>query len=477
MLNDLRYALRMLRKNPGFTAVAVLTLALGIGANTAIFSLIHALILRELPVREPDRLVALSTITPKGQTSGLSYPMFEEFRRHQMVFSGLFAWSGGGVSTLEAEEAMWPGTITSTTGDYYSTLGVAPLIGRAIMPEDEGTQGRPPNYLAVISYACWQQHYGGDPAVVGKIIRIEGNPYTIVGVTPKDFSSLAVSVSEDVTVPLIASNSLESLRRGKFLSLDVIGRLKQGISLEQARMQLEALWPSVQTSTVSPDWNSAQKEEFLSYRLKTASAATGAGYIPLRQRFSQPLWVLMGIASLVLLIACANLASLLLARAAARQREMGVRVALGAGEWRLIRQLLIESVLLSIAGALPGIFFAWWASRLLACVGLYGLMSYIVGRRTTEIGIRMALGAQPSDVLWLVLREMILLVLIGVVIGLPVAFASTQLISSQLFGLTPTDPVTISMATLLLIAVAAFAGYLPARRASRVDPMVELRHE
>src|SRR5262245_3145869 len=176
MLNDLRHSIRLLLKTAGFTVVAVLTLALGIGANSAIFSLIHALILRELPVREPDRLVAVSTTTPIGQPSGLSYLMFEEFRRRQEVFSSLFAWIGGGIFTLEAGEAMWSGPVTSATGDYYSTLGVTPLIGRAIMPEDEGIRGGPPNYVAVISYKCWQRHYAGDPAVIGKSIRIEGKP-------------------------------------------------------------------------------------------------------------------------------------------------------------------------------------------------------------------------------------------------------------------------------------------------------------
>jgi putative ABC transport system permease protein len=288
MLNDLRHSIRLLLKAPGFTAVAVLTLALGIGANSAIFSLIHALILRELPVRKPDRLVALSTITPIGQLAGLSYPMFEEFRRQQIVFSSLFAWSGEPIFTLEAGKEIWSGKVTSVTGDYYSTLGVTPLIGRAIMPEDEVIQGGPPSYVAMISYECWRRHYGSDPAVIGKLIRIEGRPYTVIGVTARNFSGLQVSISDDVTVPLLASDWWEGLRRGKNLRFDVMGRLKEKVSLRQARTQLEALWPGVQAASVSSDWNSEQQKEFSSYRLKVASAATGAGQIPLRERFSQP---------------------------------------------------------------------------------------------------------------------------------------------------------------------------------------------
>src|SRR5206468_850306 len=278
MLNDLRYAIRMLLKSPGFTAVAVLTLALGIGANTAIFSLLNALLLRELPVREPHRLVALSTTTPKGQPAGLSYLMFEEIRRQQKVFSSLFAWSGGEVRNLEANGVLWLSSVTFVTGDYYRTLGVVPFMGRAITPEDDGLQGGLPNDIAVTSFGCWQRRYGSDPAVIGKVVRVEGRPHTIVGVTPKDFLGLRVGTSEDVTVPLTTLLPIERLRRGRSLFFDEMGRLNEDISLDQAQAQLEALWPSIQEATISPDWNSLQQKEFFSYRLQTVSAATGAGW-------------------------------------------------------------------------------------------------------------------------------------------------------------------------------------------------------
>ena len=179
MLDDLRYSIRTLLKNPGFTVVAILTLALGIGANTAIFSLLNALILRELPVREPHRLVALSTITPKGQPAGLSYLMFEEIRRQQKVLSSLFTWSGEVLYNLEANGTLWLSPVSFVTGDYYRTLGVVLFMGRAILPEDEGLQGGSPNNIAVISFGCWQRRFRSDPAVVGKVMRVEGKPYTI----------------------------------------------------------------------------------------------------------------------------------------------------------------------------------------------------------------------------------------------------------------------------------------------------------
>src|SRR5947208_65638 len=232
MLDDLRYSIRTLLKNPGFTVVAILTLALGIGANTAIFSLLNALILRELPVREPHRLVALSTITPKGQPAGLSYLMFEEIRQ-QKVFSSLFTWSGEVLYNLEANGKLWLSPVSFVTGDYYRTLGVMPFMGRAILPEDEGLQGGSPNNIAVISFGCWQRRFGSDPAVVGKVMRVEGKPYTIVGVTPKEFLGLRVGTSEDVTVPLTNLLPIERLRRGRSLSFDIVGRLKADISLDE----------------------------------------------------------------------------------------------------------------------------------------------------------------------------------------------------------------------------------------------------
>jgi predicted permease len=821
MLNDLRYAVRMLLKSPGFTVVAILTLFLGIGANTGIFSLINALLLRELPVPEPHRLVALSTLSPKDQPAGLSYLMFDEIRHQQTVFSSLFAWSGEVLYNLEANGGLWLSPVSFVTGDYYRTLGLVPFMGRTIQPEDEGLQGGLPNNVAVISFGCWQRRYGADPAVIGKVIRVEGKSYTIVGVTPQDFIGLRVGTSEDVTVPLTNLLPIERLRRGRSLSFDIVGRLKDGISLQQASAQLEVLWPGIQKATISPDWSPAEQKEFLSYRLQVLSAATGAGWASyLRQFYLRPLWILMGLVGVVLLIACVNLASLFLARGAVRQRDMAVRLALGAGAGRLMRQMLTESLLLSVAGALAGLLLAGWARRLLVnfmsegwlvplaldlssdlhvlgftsvaavltgilfglapawrasradpgrllqqhaqrlgsgmgrvgrllvsvqvalslvsliasgllvrslrnlrsvdagfptqrllimllnqkpggyknfnrtvyyhalvnelsaspgvrsvalcggivglprdyymervspksadgspsgsidaaynavspgffetlgipllqgrdfswrddpqaprvaivsqnlarqlfpssdaigqhirlgtspenqdlviigvasnisfsprrntttsavylaylqdkynqpfvhvrtrgeplamaaslqrrieavgreyplhtttfsreldhvllperlitilsgffgllalvlvSIGLYGLLSYAVTHRTAEIGIRMALGAQGGNVLWLVLAQTLRLVLIGVAIGVPLAIASARFISSQLFGLKPTDPPTVTVATLLLVAVAAFASYLPARRASRVDPMVALRYE
>ena len=812
---DLRFGLRMLVKNPGFTAVAVLTLALGIGANTAIFSLINALILRSLPVRDPQQLVAISTISPDAQNGKdpLSLPMFEEIQKHQQVFSKMFAWNGGGMINYEANGLKYAASVDTVSGDYFSTLGVQPFLGRLIGPADVGLATGSSAAVAVASYTCWQRRYNGDPAIIGKTITVNDRPLTIIGVTPWKFTGLFIEAAPDAIVP-VGFTGGTGFRKPENLSLNVVARLEPGKTLEQARAQLTSLWPGIKTDTLPPLYQGEQRARFFARRIDVESIATGNSF--LRERFGYQLTVLMGLVGLVLLISCVNLANLMLARAAAREHEIGIRVALGASGWRLVRQLLTESVLLSTAGALLGMAFASWTTRLLAnimwtgyipldldltsdlrvlvftagvaalttvlfglvpawratrinpagalqqnarmvggspgrfnrglviaqvslslilvigatlfvrsfeklrsldpgyrrkgvlmmqlfpqadygkipnrtayyrelanklsqlpgvesasyshmgpvfryeykvpvsisslsaapvdavedwvgpgffnllgirllegrefdwrdderaprvaivseslarrlspggrpigrriditsdpdykgmeivgvvssaslwkvqsnkpmavyiplmqepkmntsmidlriagdpqtlawsarrtlesmghhfplriqtleereddvlnvdwmvtilsaffgglalllaSIGLYGVMSYAVSRRTPEMGVRRALGAQQRDILWIVTREALFLVIVGVIIGLPVALATTRLISSMLFGLKPTDLLSISLATSLMIAVALFAGYLPARRASMVDPMVALRYE
>jgi putative ABC transport system permease protein len=200
MLQDIRYALRMLRKTPTVTVVAVLSLALGIGANTAIFSLLNALMLRTLAVEDPQQLVSLNP-------DGLSLPMFEEIRRHQHVFSNMFLSRGGALQNIEANGAKFPGGVDQVDGDYFSTLGVQPLIGRLIAPSDLALDSGSPAAVAVIGYRCWQERYNGDPAVIGKTIRIEDRPLSIIGVTPKKFAGLVIDWDAHVTVPIGYSGS------------------------------------------------------------------------------------------------------------------------------------------------------------------------------------------------------------------------------------------------------------------------------
>jgi predicted permease len=817
MFQDLRYGVRMLLKHKIFTAVAVLSLALGIGANTAIFSLVDAALLRSLPVRDPEQLHLIVHAGERGVTEVNNFPFFEHLRNHSQSFAGLLAFNPNQWKVTTGDETeIVAGQVV--TGNYFSVLGVNALLGRTLTVEDDKVpKGHP---VAVISYGYWQRRFGKDPAVLGKTITINLTPFTIIGVTPAEFFGLQVGRSAEISVPMamhsLVGSGANLGERRFWWNLPILGRLKPGVKLEQARAELDLLQQQFLTeSGMRPE---RRKDFFVRGELVPAHN----GLAELRKQFSSPLKVLMGIVGIVLLIACANVANLLLARATVRQKELSIRLALGASRLRLIRQLLTESVLLALLGGGLGLFFAYWGAQfllsfippkgapltlqlnpdarilgftvtvslltgilfglapawratrgqlnstlkdkthklsagrarlgfgkmlivsqlalsllllvgaglfirslqklrqvetgfnhwehtllfsidcygtaykgpklvalqqellekmnvlpgvrraslstatplgggvdatrlfvvgavprsdnedinvsvvapkyfetmgvplvagrdfgpqdgaqapkvavvsesmarhyfpnenplgrrfsltkqeageereiigvvkdakfdslrkentrivylahqqdwtrpsinfalrttgdpaallatvrhaiqsvgkdipvtrvrtlaaqldevlaqerlvatlsgffgvlalLLACIGLYGLLTYAVSRRTHEIGIRLALGAQARDVLRLVLGETLRLVLLGVALGLGVAVAATRLISSLLFGLSATDPATLALAALLLIAVAALAGYLPARKASKVDPMVALRYE
>ncbi|HKQ08473.1 MAG TPA: ABC transporter permease, partial [Blastocatellia bacterium] len=834
MIQDLRYGIRILFKQPAFTLIAVLSLALGIGANTAIFSLLDAVLLKSLPVKEPDKLVLFG----KGEEGGLtnsfphascdlfSYPFYQEVRQRDEVFSDVAAllsmtWNvHGTVNNNSSGGEMQPLRVQPVSGTYFSTLGVNAALGRTFTEADDLTPGGHP--VAVVSYAWWQSRMGGDPEAVGKTIAIDQTAYTIVGVAPAEFFGTTVGQAPDIYVPLAMEAQLPpahwNVRNEKLSqSLYLIGRLKNGVSAEQASAAVNLLFKQSLQELAGPQpaAERAQAIERASIELTPA----GKGVSELRREFSLSLRILMAVVGVVLLIACANIANLLLARAANRRREFAVRMAMGAGRIRLIRQLLTESILLAGLGGGAGVLLAWWGSRmligmasssaeplpldvtpnmrilgftllasllsavvfgtapalraariepnaelkggrgaarassqsplgkalvvvqvalsllllvgaglfvrtlinlqsiptgfnqrnvmlfeidtsalglkdkqypallreveekvkavpgveanafaflvfsqggwtslvethdlaeadrasrvvrqnvvgqdyfaalgipllegrgfgpqdteksqkvavisetmaqrlfpggsplgrrfgtngpqshdeievigvvkdskyqslteearpvayypsaqspgprgnlivrfagapdrvipqvrqaiqevnhnlpidevlsldeqigrsltqpklvarlaaffgllalLLACIGLYGVLSYAVARRTNEIGIRMALGAQSRDVLWLMLREALMLVIIGVAVGLAASLAATRTASSLLYNLKPNDPLTITLATLLLLTIAILAGYLPARRAARVDPMVALRDE
>ena len=371
LAQDIRFALRMLRKSPGFTAVAVLTLALGIGANTAIFSLLYTLAFRNLPVPHPGQLVRFGAHVGDDPYVALSVPMFEEFARSQKAFSGVFAWAPEGVFNIEIKGTLSRADIWPVTGNYYSELGATPEIGRLIGPEDVDLHATAATPLAVLGYSFWQRRYGADPGVIGNMVKIEGIPFTIIGVTRKGFGGISAEDLPEVTVPLTAEPLIEGdpdvqkhLQRGNALGIEAAGRLKAGVTMEQARADLETLWPSIREAVMPASLSAAERLRYLSLHLKVESGARGASY--LRHRFSQPLYLLLGIAGVVLLVACVNLASLTLARAASRSHEIGVRVALGASRARLVRQMLTESIMLSLAGTLAGLAFANWGSRALA---------------------------------------------------------------------------------------------------------------
>jgi putative ABC transport system permease protein len=829
LLQDLRYGFRMLRKSPGFTAVAVLTLALGVGANTAIFQLIDAVRLRTLPVRDPQQLVGVKLADTTGARGSwesdypiLTNAIWEQVRDRQEAFSGVFAWGPDTLNLSRGGEARFARAMW-VSGAFFDTLGVQPQTGRVLTPDDDrkgcGTA------VAVLSHAFWRREFGGDAGVVGKSVVLEGRPFEVVGVTPESFYGMEVGRSFDVALPLCAEPLLggenSSLNSGTTWWLTVMGRLKPGWTEERAAAQLSSVSPGVFEASLPANYPPDSVSDYKKLKLSTFAAA--AGVSQLRDTYESPLWLLLAIAGTVLLIACANLANLMLARATTREREIATRLALGASRRRVVRQLLTESMLLAVCGAalgallaqylsevlvsllstqgnrlfvnlqmdwrvlafsaaaavltcalfglapalratrvgpaaamkaagrgltasrerfglrralvisqvalslvlvagallfsrslsklatqdaglrregilvtrlsfsklklpperrlafkrdllervraLPGVESAAdtimlpltgnaWNNRvwmdgadpaagqnsyfsrvsddyfktlgipllagrdfnggdtpeapkaavvnesfarliagganpvgrrfrveptpsqpetvyeivglardakyqdlrdefvpvaflasaqssrqsagaqfvirsgavspaalapsikqavagvspdidivfdvykdvvdssllrdrlmatlsasfgllalLLACVGLYGVMSYGVAGRTNEIGIRMALGARGRDVLWLILREAALLVAAGVAVGLPAALAAARLASGLLYGVTPADPVSVSLAVLLMFAVAALASYLPARRATKVDPMIALRYE
>jgi predicted permease len=366
---DLRYGARLLRLNPGFAAVAILSLALGVGANTTIFQLLNALRLRLLPVPHAEQLVEIKIAGGDGRSGWmddhaiLTNVLWERIRDRQEAFSHAFAWetpnfelSAGGES--RGAQGLW------VSGDFFTTLGVAPVLGRVFTAADDRRDCPAPP--AVISYGFWQREYGGSPSVLGRSLTLDGHAYDIVGVTPPGFFGVEVGRTFEVAVPLCA----EPFTRGTGSALDrkdawvlgAIGRLKPGWSIERATAQLDAISAPMFKETL-PNYRPEEQKTYLSNRLIAVSAATGVS--SLREDYESPLWLLLATTGLVLLIACANLANLLLARATAREREIAVRLAIGASRIRIVRQLLAESLLIAAAGAAAGAVLAQSVSRVL----------------------------------------------------------------------------------------------------------------
>ncbi|HSS20586.1 MAG TPA: ABC transporter permease [Pyrinomonadaceae bacterium] len=825
MFQDLRFGVRMLLKSKSFTLVAVLSLALGVGANTAIFQLLDAVRLRMLPVKAPQELVEVRMASMKGARGGVfreasvTNKIWESFKERQQIFSGVYAWGSDSANLAPGGEVK-PARMLYVSGDFFSVLGLQPARGRLLTTSDDQRGCGAP--ALVISHDFWQREYAGDPNVIGRKLTLSDHPLEIVGVTPPNFFGMEVGRSFDLALPICAVSLVRGNNRlldsGIIWWLTINGRLKPGSSEAQAMAQLQSISPGVFENSLPANYPPASVKDYLSSKLIAAPA--GSGVSELRKDYERPLWLLLAIAGLVLLVACANLANLLLARASGREREIAARQALGASRGRLIRQLLVESLLLAAIGAAlgaalslalskalvaflsttqnpvfldlvpdwrvfgfaaglavltcllfglapairvtgaepatvmkaggrgltasrerfslrralvvaqvalslvlvaiavlfsrslgklntvetgfheegvlistvnfqrmnlqperyqaikddvldriratPGIEGAgigmlpfrdsgsntiwmdgtdpsqgkevnrsrvgtdyfktlkipvlagrdfderdkpgavnvaivnqafareflkgaspigqrFWIEAtpgdpeklyeivglvkdtkygdlredygpivydahqqsvgswpganvfvrsrlseaqtvaaltrvlnqinptitvsfqgfkpmiettilrerlmatlsgffgllalLLACMGLYGILSYGVASRTNEIGIRMALGAQARDVRWLIVREALFLVVVGVVVGLPLIVAVTRLASSLLFNLTPTDPISLLTAALMMLAVALLAGYLPSRRATRVDPLVALRCE
>ena len=368
--HDLRYAVRTLLKTPAFTAIVVLTLALGIGANTAIFSLTDQLLLRLLPVKNPQQLVMFENPGPfQGRTNNsntFSYPMYRDFRDRNTVFDGVIAsFSTSLTLTVDGEAERVSGELVS--GNYFDVLGVRPIAGRALTPDDDQVANG--SQAAMISYGYWMRRFGGDRSVVTRTIALNGHPMTIVGITPPGFFGISIGQSADVLVPVTLKaqmtptwDDLEN-RRSRWLVL--MARLKPGVSATQAEAGMNVLYRQINELEAKALENASASthDRFVAKHLFVKAGAKGPS--DLRREFSTPILVLMGMVGLVLLIACANVANLLLARGAARQKEVAIRLALGAGRRGIVRQRLVESLLLALAGAAIGLPLAWGATALL----------------------------------------------------------------------------------------------------------------
>jgi putative ABC transport system permease protein len=359
---DVRYGLRMMRRTPGFTAVVVLLLALGIGANTAIFSLINALMLRELPVRDPEQLVELLSRYPgEPRMNHFWWKFYEHYRDQNHVFAELIGTSPSRFHVTD--EGLDSETVDGeyVTGTFFAALGVQPAIGRLIGPQDDQLGAGDPA-VAVVSWPYWQNRFNLDPSILGTRIVLDGVPATVIGVTPREFFGLQIGRSPHVWIPAAMEPLIQrpSRRADGQLGLQLMGRLKTGVSIEQARAEMSVL----DQRRVEEIANRGNDPLWRQVRIEVEPA--GAGFSQLRDQFGRPLLVLMAIVALLLLIACTNVASMLLARGAARQREIAMRVALGAGRGRLIRQLLTESLLLSAAGSMLGVVLAYFGADALA---------------------------------------------------------------------------------------------------------------
>ena len=372
---DIQFALRAFRKSPVFTAVALLSLALGIGANTAIFTLLDQVLLRLMPVKNPQELVLLHMegfhYGSNWGDNSLSYPMYRDFKANNSVFSGMFCRFGDQFSLgFNGTTELANGELVS--GTYFPVLGVAAAIGRTFTPDDDRIPGGHP--LAMLSYAYWQSRFAGDPSVVGETLTVNGHNFTVVGVAQKGFQGVDLGSASQVFVPIMMRPQLKPLfneqlnftnRRTRWVN--AFGRLKPGVSRHQAQASLQPYFHGMLEMEVKEKaFNKAAAEiraRFLQNVIEALPGAQGKPHI--RELLATPLWVLMALTGGVLLIACANVASLLIARAASRQKEIAIRIAIGAGRFRIIRQLLVESLLLSVTGGVLGLLLAIWTDRAL----------------------------------------------------------------------------------------------------------------
>ncbi len=361
LIKDVRYALRSFVKRPGFTLIAVVTLALGIGANTAIFSLVNTVLLRPLPVPHPEELTEVYGTFHNGADYTIqSYLNYKDYRDRNDVFSGLIAYRFApmSISHQSRNERVW-GYLVS--GNYFEVLGIQPFLGRAFTPEEDKTPGSHP--VAVISYGCWQKRFASDPAVMGQPLTLNGRVFTVIGVAPQGFNGTEVAYAPEIFVPMMMAHEVEPgsnwLESRDSDNMFVVGRLKTGVTTAQAESALKTI-----TSQLAKEY--PHENEGRGVRLLTPGL-----FIPdIRNSVVSFSTVLMGVVGMVLLLACVNLANLLLARATERRKELAIRLAVGASRARIVRQLVTESVLLSLAGGFGGLLLAAWINNLVASIKL-----------------------------------------------------------------------------------------------------------
>ena len=409
---DVRFALRQLRLNPMFTLVAVLSLALGIGANAAIFQLIDAIRLQPLPVAKPQELAYLDYAKGSRRSgwwstrnAAFTAANWDSIRKHQSAFSEVIAWSAKSFNLATEGKARYAEGLF-VSGEFFRTLGTPAIVGRVFTAADDATGCGSPG--AVIGYSFWQSEYAADPNITSRTVRLDGRPFPILGVTAPSFFGVEIGHKYDVAVPLCSDPMFWEPGKGHFVSrtawwLGLMGRLKPGWTLERANAQIQAISPIIMRESLPEVYRAADAKKFLENKLTVTSGATGISQ--LRRQYQDPLWILLATTGLVLLIACANLANLLLARASAREREIAVRQAIGASRSRLVLQLLSESMVLAVIGAALGAVLSALLSR--------GLIAFL----TTEQN-RMFVGLTPD---WRVLGFT----------------ASMALLTCILFGLAP----------------------------------------
>ena len=364
VIKDIRYAIRGLLKRPGFTAIAVLTLALGIGANTAIFSVVNATLLRAIPVADPDRLVYVFN-GPPG--SVFSYPDYAALRDQNNVFDGLIAW-GGISASLNSNDQTDLATGAIVTGNFFDVIGVRPQLGRVFSTDDDKVPGGHP--VVVISQGLWQRRFAGDPNIIGRQLLLNGHTFTVIGVVPAGFNGLQLGPIHDLYVPMMMQATMRPPRGGYSGEMNpdllqtrnnrwlfTVGRLKPGVSAEQAQASLSLIAKQL-----------AETYEVNQGRSVSVSPFSEGDTPSTRRQLSSVAGLLMAVVGIVLLIACANVANLLLARSSARTKEIAVRLAIGATRWRIVRQLLTEGVLLATLGGAAGLLLAWWVTRYLSAI-------------------------------------------------------------------------------------------------------------